>query len=151
MGAQRKTFTKSPCQFCGDMISNCGFAANAHWAKHRRKGDAFIAKDVGAHQNCESAYGQGRLLRTRFGKMFCSLCGKVENRCDIRGMEGIADLCENCGNPKNNHGLYGKGECEYTGGNADIRRGTRFKKMTDECIIKFLKENGCIKLDGDQK
>ncbi len=34
----KKHFVKTPCHLCGKMISNAGFASNAHDLKHQREG-----------------------------------------------------------------------------------------------------------------
>ncbi|MDD4972015.1 MAG: hypothetical protein PHT07_21520 [Paludibacter sp.] len=36
--AGQKTFFYYPCQYCGKLISNCGFAS-AHYAMHARKNE----------------------------------------------------------------------------------------------------------------
>lgn len=42
---KKKFFARSPCPYCGKMISNCGFAYTKHDEMHQRKGDILKRKE----------------------------------------------------------------------------------------------------------
>lgn len=64
-----KSFTYTPCQYCEEWISNCGFASKNHYDMHVRNGD--VVKTLKSSCNCKNPKTETCLLS---GVKFCMKC-----------------------------------------------------------------------------